>query len=80
MPAEQNGQLKIGELPEMQIVATDKVVWHEDPDPERVAQLIERFSADGMLKNPPVVGRVDGGDRLIILDGANRMQEKKITL
>ncbi len=73
MPEEQNGQLKIGELPELQIVSMDDVVLHEDPDTERVAQLIERFSADGVLKNPPVVARADGGERLIVLDGANRI-------
>ncbi len=70
---ENNGQLKIGELPEMQIVSMDDVVLHEDPDTERVAQLIERFSTDGVLKNPPVVARADGADRLIVLDGANRI-------
>ncbi|MFC1629455.1 hypothetical protein ACFL3H_10160 [Gemmatimonadota bacterium] len=68
-----NGQLKIGELPEMQIVSMDAVVLHEDPDTERVAQLIERFSADGVLKNPPVVARAGKSDKLIVLDGANRI-------
>jgi len=73
MPEEQNGQLKIGELPEIEIVALDELVLHENPDTERVAQLIERFSADGVLKNPPVVARENGSDRLVVLDGANRI-------
>lgn len=73
MPDERNGQLKIGELPDMQIVSLDGVVLHEEPDRERVAQLIEKFSADGVLKNPPVVGRVDTGGQMVVLDGANRL-------
>jgi hypothetical protein len=67
-----NGDLKIGELPELHIVGLDDVVLHEDPDMERVARLIDRFSADGILKNPPVVGR-SKGHRRIVLDGANRV-------
>lgn len=67
-----NRDLKIGELPELHIVGLDDVVLHEDPDMERVARLIHRFSADGILKNPPVVGR-SKGHRRIVLDGANRV-------
>ena len=73
METEKNGQLKIGELPELQIVSMDGVVLHEDPDNERVAQLIERISADGVLKNPPVVARANNADNMIVLDGANRI-------
>ena len=64
--------LKVGELPELHIAALDRIVLHEDPDMERVARLVERFSADGILKNPPVVGRARGY-RPIVLDGANRI-------
>ena len=69
---ENNKTLKIGELPELHIVGLDDVVLHEDPDMERVARLVDRFSADGILKNPPVVGRRKG-HRRIVLDGANRI-------
>jgi len=69
---EVNGDLKIGELPELHMVALSDVVLHEDPDMERVARLVDRFSADGVLKNPPVVGR-SKGHRKIVLDGANRV-------
>jgi hypothetical protein len=68
----ENGALKIGELPELHIVGLDDVVLHEDPDMDRVARLVDRFSADGILKNPPVVGR-SKGHRRIVLDGANRV-------
>ena len=69
---DENGALKVGELPELHMVGLDDVVLHEDPDMERVARLVDRFSADGVLKNPPVVGRSDGRRR-IVLDGANRV-------
>ena len=67
-----NGDLKIGELPELHILALNDVVLHEDPDMERVARLVDRFSADGILKNPPVVAR-SKGHRRVVLDGANRI-------
>jgi hypothetical protein len=70
--SDNNGNLKVGELPELHIVGLNEVVLHEDPDMERVARLIDRFSADGILKNPPVVGR-SKGHRKIVLDGANRV-------
>ena len=66
-------ELKIGELPELNILAIGDVLFHEEPDIERVAKLIDRFSADGMLKNPPVVAKVDGNSSRILLDGANRI-------
>jgi len=72
-----NDALKIGELPELHMVAVDELVFHEDPDMERVERLVERFSADGMLKNPPVVARTDEGDKRIVLDGANRLMALK---
>ncbi len=54
------------------MVGLNEIVLHEDPDMERVARLVDRFSADGVLKNPPVVGR-SPGHRPIVLDGANRV-------
>jgi hypothetical protein len=71
-PPEDTGALRVGELPELHMVALDDIVLHEDPDMERVARLVDRFSADGVLKNPPVVGR-SPGHRPIVLDGANRI-------
>jgi len=71
-PTNDNGPLKVGELPELHMAGLDDVVLHEDPDMERVARLVDRFSADGVLKNPPVVGR-SKGQRRIVLDGANRI-------
>jgi len=71
VPPEDSGGLRVGELPELHIVSLEQVVLHEDPDMERVTRLVDRFSADGVLKNPPVVGSSPGHPR-IVLDGANR--------
>ena len=68
-----NDALKIGELPHLHIVAIEDVILHEDPDMERVARLVERLSADGILKNPPVVASTISNGKRIVLDGANRI-------
>lgn len=68
-----NDALKIGELPHLHIVAIEDVILHEDPDIERVARLVERLSADGILKNPLVVASTNSDGRRIVLDGANRL-------
>lgn len=70
---ENHDDLKIGELPELRIIAIDDVLFHEEPDIERVARLVERFGAEGILKNPPVVARRNNSRKRILLDGANRV-------
>ncbi len=72
-----NHQLEIGELPELEIVSLDQVVFHEDPDVERSSSLVIYLSKDGRLKNPPMVGYYEDNSRYILLDGANRMTALK---
>jgi len=73
MLVENHDELRIGELPELTIVPAEDILFHEEPDIERVAKLIDRFSADGILKNPPIVARVENNSKRILLDGANRV-------
>ncbi|HDQ00356.1 MAG TPA: hypothetical protein ENN22_14410 [bacterium] len=73
MNIEQDQQLKIGELPELQIVPIRNVIFHEEPDEERSAKLAENFRKENKLKNPPVVATRDGNNNYILLDGANRI-------
>jgi hypothetical protein len=61
------------ELPVLRIVATENLVLHEDVDPRRVERLVERIQHDGHLKNPPVVASIEGTERYVVLDGANRV-------
>lgn len=62
-----------GGFPDLRIVPVNDLLLHEDVDLERVARLIDRLSADGILKNPPIVGSLSGSERYLLLDGANRV-------
>lgn len=66
-------QLKIGELPQLRIVPINKITFHEEPDEERSSKLIEYLRKENRLKNPPVVAFNKGSEKLILLDGANRL-------
>ncbi len=44
-----------GGFPDLRIVAVSDLLLHERVDLERVTRLIDRLSADGILKNPPIV-------------------------
>ncbi len=57
----------------MEVVAIREIRLHEEVDLARVAALIERLSTDGILRNPPIVARLETGRRLL-LDGANRIE------
>lgn len=62
-------------LPDLRIVPAASLVPHERPDESRTAPLVARLRESGVLKNPPVVTRLqssDGGERFVVLDGANR--------
>ncbi len=73
MHLENDNRLQIGELPELQIVAMEDVVFHEYPDEERSGSLGLFLQKEGNLKNPPVVGTYNHDSKMILLDGANRM-------
>jgi hypothetical protein len=60
-------------FPDLQFVPLERCVLHEETDDERVARLVARISADGRLRNPPILGRHADLDTLIVLDGATRV-------
>lgn len=62
-----------GGFPDLRIIELDDLLFHEEVDLDRVARLLDRLSADGILKNPPIVASLDGSDRYLLLDGANRV-------
>ena len=62
-----------GGYPDLRIVPVADLLLHESVDLERVTRLIDRLSADGILKNPPIVASLPGSDRFLLLDGANRV-------
>ena len=60
-------------FPDIRVVPIDHCLLHEQTDDARVARLAARLKADGLLRNPPVLGQHDGVDALIVLDGATRV-------
>jgi hypothetical protein len=72
MPETPDSRLKIGELPDLRIVAADAILLHEEPDAARSASLERRLRSEGVIKNPPIVAD-PGGGVFIVLDGANRV-------
>lgn len=54
----------------LQVVPLEKVLPHENTDPERVAELIQRFESEATLINPPLVTPTEAGH--VLLDGATR--------
>jgi hypothetical protein len=61
------------EFPDLRIVRREDVLLHEETDAGRQIRLIERMTADGVLRNPPVVGSLNDSSRYLLLDGANRV-------
>ncbi len=60
------------ELPDLRIVPIANLLLHEQHDAQRSAPLAARLTAEGTLKNPPIVAPVDDY-RFVVLDGANRV-------
>ena len=60
-------------IPALEVVRIRDIRLHEEVDLARVAALIGRLRSDRILRNPPIVARLDDGRRLL-LDGANRIE------
>lgn len=54
----------------LQLVPVNLVIPHEQIDDKRVARLMDRLEADGILANPPITTFWKG--RYVVLDGATR--------
>src|SRR5262245_8375211 len=65
--------MTVAPFPDLQIVPLERCVLHEETDDERVARLEARLGAEGVLRNPPILGRHADLDTLIVLDGATRV-------
>jgi hypothetical protein len=65
--------MTVAPFPDLQIVPLERCVLHEETDGERVARLVVRIGVEGVLRNPPILGRHAGLDTLIVLDGATRV-------
>ena len=59
-------------IPNLQLVPTEKVRFHEHAERNRTLRLMERVKTERFLRNPPIVADMGNGDYLL-LDGANRV-------
>jgi len=64
----------IPNLPNLRILPLESLILHEDHDNQRTLPLVEKLRAVGILRNPPIViPLMDGSNRYMVLDGANRV-------
>jgi hypothetical protein len=61
------------DMPDLRVVPVEQLLLHEQHDVQRSEPLARRLQADGVLRNPPVVAPVNGEQRFVVLDGANRV-------
>jgi len=73
MDVHANHHLEIGALPDLRVIHLRDLVFHEEPDPHRLANMTSRLRTEGVLKNPPIVASGADGGPFILLDGANRV-------
>ncbi|HKJ26009.1 MAG TPA: hypothetical protein VJ965_00100 [Anaerolineales bacterium] len=70
--------VSITEYPNLQILPAEIVKLHEHHDPQRTEPLFARIREDAILKNPPLVAPLsNGGEKYMVLDGANRVTAMK---
>jgi L-serine kinase (ATP) / ParB family transcriptional regulator, heme-responsive regulator len=66
------------QLPVLKFLAVDDLIIHERHDDQRTRPLILRIRNSGVFRNPPIVSPLlDGTDRYMVLDGANRVTALK---
>ena len=58
--------------PDLRLVPTPSVRFHEHAEHRRTVRLMERIRAEAVLRNPPIVADMGDGHYLL-LDGANRV-------
>jgi phosphoglycerate dehydrogenase-like enzyme len=65
-------EVEVESILPLRVVALDRVVPHEDTDPNRVKRLASRLQADSILRDPPVV--MAAKEYYVVLDGATRTE------
>jgi hypothetical protein len=59
-------------VPDLRLVRTGQVRFHEHPEPWRTSRLVERLRSEARLQYPPAVAALGNGE-WVLLDGANRV-------
>ncbi len=66
--------MTLASLPNFRILPLPSLILHEEHDDQRAMPLVEKLRAQGILRNPPIVmPLIDGTERYMVLDGANRV-------
>jgi hypothetical protein len=64
----------IPNMPSLKILPIESLILHEDHDLQRTLPLVQKLRAQGIMRNPPIVmPLMDGTERYMVLDGANRV-------
>jgi len=66
------------DLSQLKIISLKSLIPHELADFKQIEILAKRIAKDGQLRNPIVVGKLEEGNRYLILDGTTRASALKI--
>ncbi|MGH7596167.1 MAG: hypothetical protein ACREOI_07435 [bacterium] len=65
-------------FPILRIVPLEQIRFHEAPETERAARLVERLAEDRRLLNPPIVAPLAPAAGFLLIDGANRISAMRL--
>lgn len=65
-------------FPILRIVPLEQIRFHEAPETDRAARLVERLAEDRHLLNPPIVAPLAQADGYLLIDGANRISAMRL--
>ncbi len=65
-------------FPILRIVSLEQIRFHEAPETDRAARLVERLAEDRHLLNPPIVAPLPQAGGYLLIDGANRISAMRL--
>jgi hypothetical protein len=65
-------------FPVLRIVPIEQIRFHEAPETDRAARLVERLAEDRHLLNPPIVAPLPQAQGYLLIDGANRLSAMRL--
>jgi len=65
-------------FPILRIVPLEQIRFHEAPETDRAARLVERLAEDRHILNPPIVAPLKPAAGYLLIDGANRISAMRL--
>jgi len=65
-------------FPILRIVPLEQIRFHEAPETDRAARLVERLAEDRHILNPPIVAPLKNAAGYLLIDGANRISAMRL--